>query len=204
MRHKDPKLMEKIRDFIDDYYADKKTSPSIGKIAAFVGCARSTIYRYLLDMSESGMIFYNGESVQTPIVADKLASAVIAPIVGAIRCGEANTEIERIEGYVNLPEMIFGHGNLYILRARGDSMIDVGIDDNDLVVLEKIHTACVGDVVVALDENQQNTLKTYAGVDAITGQAILRYENQTVYPEKEIRIKELVIQGVARKIIKSL
>ena len=105
---------------------------------------------------------------------------------------------------MKLPEMIFGRGDFYILRANGDSMVDEGIDEGDLVIVENVRTANVGDIVVALDENQQNTLKTYAGIDEASGQAILKYENQEKYPDLEIRVRELVIQGVARKVIKSL
>lgn len=204
MRYKDPKLMENIKAFVDDYYAEKRTSPSIGKIATAFGCARSTIYRYLLEMAQKGMIFYDGESIQTPQVVDRMAPCVTAPIVGAIRCGSPEVEFESIEGYVNLPEMIFGRGDFYILRANGDSMADVGIEEGDLVVVEKAHSASIGDIVVALDENQQNTLKTYAGVDEASGQAVLKYANQKVYPNAEIRVRELMIQGVARKVIKTL
>ena len=204
MRYKDPKLMEDIRHFVDEYYGERRTSPSIGKIAAAFGCARSTIYRYLLEMAQKGMIFYDGESIQTPQVVDRMAPCVTAPIVGSIRCGAPDVEFESIEGYVALPEMIFGRGDFYILRASGDSMVDEGIDEGDLVIVENVRTANVGDIVVALDENQQNTLKTYAGIDEASGQAILKYENQEKYPDLEIRVRELVIQGVARKVIKSL
>ena len=96
-----------------------------------------------------GTLFYDGESIQTPQVVDRMAPGVTAPIVGAIRCGSPDVEFESMEGYVNLPEMIFGRGDFYILRATGDSMIDVGIADSDLVVVEKIHSASVGDIVVA-------------------------------------------------------
>ena len=204
MRYKDPKLMEDIRHFVDEYYGERRTSPSIGKIAAALGCARSTIYRYLLEMAQKGMIFYDGESIQTPQVVDRMAPCITAPIVGTIRCGSPEVEFESIEGYVKLPEMIFGRGDFYILRANGDSMVDDGIDEGDLVIVENVRTANVGDIVVALDENQQNTLKTYAGIDEASGQAILKYENQEKYPDLEIRVRELVIQGVARKVIKSL
>ena len=204
MRHKNQKLMDDIVMFVEEYYAERRTSPSIGKIASALGCARSTIYRYLLEMAQKGMIFYDGESIQTPQVVDRMAPGVTAPIVGAIRCGSPEVEFESIEGYVNLPEMIFGRGDFYILRATGDSMVDAGIEDKDLVVVEKAFSASVGDIVVALDENQQNTLKTYGGTDSASGQAVLKYENQSKYPNAEIRVRELVIQGVARKVIKSL
>lgn len=204
MRSKDPKLMENILKFVEDYYEGKRTSPSIGKIATALKCAKSTIYRYLIEMDEKGLLSYDGESIQIPKITDRLSSGIQAPVVGAIRCGSPDVEFESIEGYVNLPEMIFGRGDFYILRATGDSMIDVGIADSDLVVVEKIHSASVGDIVVALDENHQNTLKTYSGIDVASGQAVLRYENQSRYPNAEIRVQELVIQGVARKVIKSL
>lgn len=83
-------------------------------------------------------------------------------------------------------------------------MVDVGIEDKDLVVIRKQETASVGDIVVALDEDSQNTLKTFDGIDEESGYAILRFENQRRYPNKEIRVRELVVQGVAKHVIKAL
>ena len=83
-------------------------------------------------------------------------------------------------------------------------MIDVGINENDLVLIKKQETADIGNIVVALDENNENTLKTFAGVDEESGCAILRYENKKSYPDKTIKVKKLVVQGVAKHIIKAL
>ena len=58
--------------------------------------------------------------------------------------------------------------------------------------------------MVALDENNENTLKIYGGVDRESGKVMLKYANEKVYPGKVILVNELVIQGVARNIIKSL
>lgn len=60
MKHKDPKLIEDIIKLVDDYYGERRTSPSIGKNAVAFGYARSTIYRYLLEMAQKGVIFYDG------------------------------------------------------------------------------------------------------------------------------------------------
>ena len=70
-----------------------------------------------------------------------------------------------IEEYVNLPTNLFGKGDFYILRAKGDSMEDAGISEGDLVVILKQPTAEVGDIVVALDDQNQNTLKRFGGFD---------------------------------------
>ena len=83
-------------------------------------------------------------------------------------------------------------------------MVDVGIEDKDLVVIRKQEGASVGDIVVALDEDNQNTLKTFAGIDDESGCAILKYENRRKYRNKEIRVRELVVQGVAKHVIKAL
>ena len=83
-------------------------------------------------------------------------------------------------------------------------MVDAGINEGDLVVIRKQETACVGDIVVALDENNENTLKKFAGIDKNSHCAILQYQNKKQYKNKEIRVKELVVQGVAKKVIKSL
>ena len=95
-------------------------------------------------------------------------------------------------------------GKFYILRAKGDSMVDAGIDEDDLLVIERNCPALEGDIVVALDEDNQNTLKRYAGYDEDSGYYILEYENEARYPGKAIKVRSFQVQGVARHVIKSL
>ena len=83
-------------------------------------------------------------------------------------------------------------------------MVDAGIEDGDLVVIKKQDTASVGDIVVALDEDSQNTLKTFDGIDEESGYAIIKYDNRRKYRNKVIRVRELVVQGVAKHVIKAL
>ena len=123
-------------------------------------------------------------------------------IVGSIPCGEAQIEDEYVEEYVNLPTALFGKGEFYILRAHGNSMEDAGIEENDMVIIRRQPNAEIGDIVVALDDENQNTLKRYAGFDE-NGNAILEYMNEDVYPGKRIIVKQLTVQGVAKHVIKS-
>lgn len=204
MRSKNPEVMKEICTYVNNYYRIRRTSPSANEIAKAVGIAKTTAYRYLVDMNARGMISYDGHAIETPQINRCTSGYFSAPIVGSIRCGDPETEDAYIEEYVSLPESIFGKGEFYILRASGDSMIDAGIEDKDLVVIKKQDTASVGDIVVALDEDNQNTLKTYAGIENESGNAILRYENQGKYQNKVIRVRELVVQGVAKHVIKAL
>ena len=204
MRSKSPELMKVICTYVSDHYRTWRTSPSVSEIAKAVGIAKTTAYRYLVDMNDRGMISYDGHTIETPQIDKCVTGYFSAPIVGSIHCGDPETEEEHVEEYVSLPESIFGSGEFYILRASGDSMVDVGIEDKDLVVIRKQESASVGDIVVALDEDNQNTLKTFAGIDDESGCAILKYENRRKYRNKEIRVRELVVQGVAKHVIKVL
>lgn len=204
MRSKNPELMKEICTYVSDYYHIRRFSPSVSDIAKAVGIAKTTAYRYLVDMNERGMISYDGHTIETPQIDKCVSGYFSAPIVGSIHCGDPETEEEHVEEYVSLPESIFGKGQFYILRASGDSMVDAGIEDGDLVVIKKQDTASVGDIVVALDEDSQNTLKTFDGIDEESGYAILKYENRRKYRNKVIRVRELVVQGVAKHVIKAL
>ena len=206
MRTKDANLMEKISSFIDQYYCDKHTTPSVNEIAIGVGISKATAYRYLVEMDERGMIEYDGASrtIVTKLISKFSPVSFSAPVVGAIPCGPLETEEENIQEYVSLPVSLFGQGEYYLLKADGDSMVDAGIDDGDLIVISKQDSARVGDIVVALDENHDNTLKAYVGNDEASGEAILRYCNQKKYPDREIRVRQLIVQGVARHVIKKL
>ena len=142
--------------------------------------------------------------MSAPQSAKMKTAYVSAPLVGSIRCGNPEDEEESIEEYVSLPVSMFGKGDFYILRAKGDSMVDAGIDEDDLLVIERNCPALEGDIVVALDEDNQNTLKRYAGYDKDSGYYILEYENEARYPGKTIKVRSFQVQGVARHVIKSL
>ena len=86
-------------------------------------------------------------------------------------------------------------------------MVDAGIEEDDLIVIERNCPAKIGDIVVALDPDNQNTLKRYAGFDKTERRYILKYENEAKYakyPGEEIKVKSFMVQGIARHVIKSL
>lgn len=206
MRVMSKETMTAIISFIDQYFCDKHATPSAGEIAVGVGIPRTTAYRYLVEMDSRGMIKYDGASrtIRTPLIDKFAPDSALCPLVGSIPCGSAQTEEENVREYISLPVSLFGKGQFYILEASGDSMVDAGIDNGDLVVIQKDCNAKVGDIVVALTEESENTLKVFGGVDQDTGKAILEYCNQEKYPDKVILVKQLITQGVAKHVIKAL
>lgn len=199
MRYKDPELMQRIRDFADDYYADERKFPSTTEIGKAVGVSRGTAYRYLVEMDERGLISYDGSEILTKKI-ERLRSTQIAEVyTGAIPCGTPESVEPMVDDYVSLPTSIFGSGEMYVLRTRGNSMIEVGIDEGDFVVVKKQRSAQIGDIVVAL-HNNENTLKTL-GFNKETNRYVLHPENRSM---KDIEVDDLIVQGVAKFVIKSL
>ena len=205
MRSKNPELMDQISRYIGDYFRQHHSTPTVREIAAAVNIAPATGYNYLVEMSRRGILSYeNGEITDLPKIEKTQTGYFSAPLVGSIRCGDPETQEEQVEMYVSLPEALFGKGEFYLLRAVGDSMIDEGIEDRDLVLIRKQSDCDVGDIVVALDQNGENTLKVYGGIDKRSKKAVLEYANENAYPGKRILVSKLVVQGVAKHVIKRL
>lgn len=202
MRQKDPELMNKILNHISGYYLKHQKTPSTRQIAEAVGIARGTAYKYLVAMDKKGMLEYtNGFIVATSLGKLEPEGEEVSAL-GKIACGEPTMEEENLLYKTSLPTAVFGKGPFYILYAKGDSMVDADIEEGDILVIRKNATPKVGDIIVALDEEQENTLKRYAGIDPESNKAILEYQNKAVYGDKRIYVNELVCQGVLSHVIK--
>lgn len=202
MRHKDPVLKQKILDFISDFYRSERRSPSFSEIGDQCGTSKVQAYRYVLEMHEEGLLEYDGQSIRTNVIEKcKSPAKVSAPLVGRVGCGDPTTEEENIEEYVNLPESIFGEGDFYLLHTYGDSMVDAGIEEGSLVVVDRTAKPKKNDIVVVLNEDNENTLKQYKGKRR--GKYIFAYMNEAEYPDETIELDSFVCQGVVRHLIKS-
>lgn len=204
MRPFNQTYLDDILKFVNKYYQENRVAPTIIQVSKGVGVPRSTTHRYLQELSKRGMLEYDRGILSAPQSAKMKTSYISAPLVGSIQCGSPEEEEELVEEYVSLPVSLFGKGEFYILRAKGDSMVDAGIEEDDLIVIERNCPAKIGDIVVALDPDNQNTLKRYAGFDKTERRYILKYENEAKYPEEEIKVKSFMVQGIARHVIKSL
>ena len=202
MKTRSKTKMEEIIRYVEQYYMTCAASPSTTKIAEEIGVSRGTAYKYLVEMAERGLIGYDGKTIMTSRMKHMNTDRLNVPIVGAVRCGSPEEEHEEINEYVSLPASLFGYGDYFILCAKGDSMNLAGIDDGDFIVVERRAEAKVGDIVASLDEDNCSTLKRL-GYDSIRGRYYLKAEssnpvNKNLYP------REIVIQGIARNIIKKI
>ena len=200
MRSKNISLMMSIKEFIESCFENDHRMPTVREIAKEMNISTSCSHRYLVEMAEKNMISYVNGKMSTDKIDKMNLQTNSAAVVGSIPCGTPDEREAYIEDYVPLPISIFGEGDLYILHAQGDSMIYAGISDGDLIVIKKQNHANIGDIVVALDDENRNTLKTLC-----YNEKMKRYY---LHPENnrydDIYVKDLVIQGIASHVIKQL
>ena len=200
MRRQDESKKSVILDFIDEYYNEYNEIPAVRTIAEGTGIALATVHRYLLSLKESGELEYNGrKSISTKRI-DLESRHASAPVLGYVRCGEGEEETEEVIEYIRLPESLVGTGEFFVLIAKGESMIDAGVNEGDYVVIRKQNTASDGDYVVALYEGLNN-LKELV-VD--NGRYILRSCNEDKETYPDIYPRDLKIQGVAVSVMHRL
>lgn len=192
-------IIDKIKDSIEEYFIREDISPSIREISNMIDVPKSTVQRYVTYMEEEGIITKTQRGIETKKTIKADNDSVRVPKVGSIPCGPLSEEEEHIEEYIKLPRVITGDGEFYLLTASGNSMIDAGIDDGDLVLIKLQNHAKYGDIVVALADGK-NTLKRYMPNEE-KRVIILHPENKEM---EDIVVKDIVIQGVATKIIKSI
>ena len=145
------------------------------------------------------MLSYDGKAIQTKAMTKSDYALTRVPVLGNVVCGSPEFSEEDFEEFVALPVALFGHGDFFILRTHGNSMIEAGIDEGDMVVVKKQNYADCGDMVVALIDNE-TTLKTYYP-EPEKKRIRLHPENRDM---KDIVVRECIIQGVAKHVIKKL
>lgn len=197
MRSKDKTLMAAIEKFVSDYTDSNGISPTMQEVADGVGSSKATVQRYIAQLCEDGILDYSGDRTMTSTKTK--AAAIRVPVLGTIACGIPKFAEENIEEYVRLPVALFGKGNFFILRAYGDSMIEAGIDNGDLVLIRQQNYADEGQIVVALMEDEATLKRFYP--EPKKHRIRLHPENSRM---NDIYVDNCEIQGVAVKVLKDL
>lgn len=197
MRSKDKTLMAAIENFVSDYTDSNGISPTMQEVADGVGSSKATVQRYIAQLCDDGILDYSGYRTMTSTKTK--AAAIRVPVLGTIACGIPKFAEENIEEYVRLPVALFGKGNFFILRAYGDSMIEAGIDNGDLVLIRQQNYADEGQIVVALMEDEATLKRFYP--EPKKHRIRLHPENSRM---DDIYVDNCEIQGVAVKVLKDL
>jgi repressor LexA len=174
--------------FIEKTVGDRGYPPSVREIGEAVGLASpSTVHSHLHTLQRLGYLRRDPTKPRAIEVTADTASGTTAerrptrhvPLVGDVAAGTGVLAQEQVEELVPLPADFCGDGELFMLRVRGDSMIDAGILDGDFVVARVQDTATKGDIVVAGIPGEEGTVKGFSKQD---GKVVLLPSNPALEP----------------------
>lgn len=185
---------KQVYDYICEAINREGFSPSVRDIQSHLGIkSTSTVHAYLARLEEKGYIQKENGKSRTLRIENLKGStqrSVKVPLLGKVTAGMPILAVENFEGYIDFPTMnrSYTYNDLFALKVRGESMIDAGILDGDIVVVKKEPTADNGQIVVALTEDGA-TVKTFFKEN---GHFRLQPENPTMEP---IIVDEVYILG---------
>ena len=178
--------------------------PSMSEMAEYLEVkSKNAVAKLISALEEGGYIQTNGKARGITVLnslADSLTKGLIrVPIVGSVQAGSPHMAEEFIEEWINLPQsLVKGRRDVFLLRVRGDSMINAGIHEGDLVIVRPTHEVKNNDIVVALLHDEA-TVKRFV---QIKNRAYLKAENpdyQNIYPKEEWMVQGKVV-GVIRNL----
>ena len=181
------KKQKLVLDFIKRYYAEHNYPPSIREVCDGVGLnSTATVFVHLKNLESKNYLkttnnkFRSIELLVDNEYIEKNEDIVKVPLLGKITAGNPILAIEQPDEYFDVPTaLIPKNGECFVLHVSGTSMINKGIYDNDYVIIKRQVSANNGDIVVAMTEDNEVTLKTfYKEKDHIR----LQPENDTMAP----------------------
>lgn len=172
-----------IYEYIKQHILDKGYPPSVREICDAVGLrSTSTVHGHLDRLQTKGLIRKDPTKPRAiELIKDSVIKKEIIdiPVVGKITAGQPILAVENIEDTFSIPlNFIKSNKELFILNVSGESMIEAGIFDGDMVILEKTDFAENGDIVAALIENEATLKRFFKEKDYIR----LQPENRTMEP----------------------
>jgi repressor LexA len=175
-----------VLEFIDAEIRERGYPPSVREIGEAVGLSSSsTVHAHLAALQDKGYLRRDPTKPRAiELVYESSSGQAIErrpvrhiPLVGNVAAGTGVLAHENIEESVPVPEDFTGAGQLFMVRVRGDSMVDAGILDGDYVVVRQQPDADPGEVVVAGIPGEEATVKTFL---RRRGKVVLRPENPTM------------------------
>lgn len=181
------KRQEDVLVYIKKYVVEHGFPPSTREIGAALGLSSpATVHTHLKKLEDAGCIrktnskFRTIEIVGDNEYAEKSEELVKVPLLGTVACGNPIEAIENPDDWFSIPaSLIPSRETVFTLKAKGESMINAGIFEGDIIIVQKQNVARNGDIVVAMTEENEVTLKTfYKEKDHIR----LQPENDTMAP----------------------
>lgn len=193
---------QEILTFVHRYTESHGYPPSVREIGRAMGLtSSSTVHSHLEALSRKGFLRRDPSKPRAlEILRDErapLPRTVSLPVIGQVTAGTPILAEQNIEDYVALPADLLNGSEAFVLKVRGDSMIDDGILDGDLLIVRRQPTASNGDIVVARLGEEATVKRFYREGERIR----LQPANQALQP---VYVRDVVIEGKAVGVLRRL
>lgn len=195
-------MQARILAYIEQEIRTRGYAPSVREIGEAVGLkSTSTVHGHLTRMEKKGLLHRDAMKPRAIGLSaafspfDENASLREIPVVGRVAAGTPILAEENIEETMTLPEEMVGSGELFILRVRGESMIQAGIMNDDYIVVHRQMNANNGEIVVAMIDDEATVKRFYKE----NGHIRLQPENDAMEP---IIVPEVMILGKVVSLIR--
>lgn len=171
---------KRILEFIRSEIETRGYPPSVREICAAVGLkSTSTVHSHLVSLEKQGLLRRDPTKPRAIEVLDNSVShGRTVPLVGKVTAGQPVLAVENIEDYLTLPTASLGSEGLFCLHVQGESMIDAGILDGDIIVVRQQSNAENGEIVVAMIDDEATVKRIYYEDDQVR----LQPENSHMEP----------------------
>lgn len=192
------KRQKQILDYLQGYLTTHGYAPTFDEIARQFGfSSKGTVYKHIRALQGKGLLRHEWNRTRSiELTADSRAQATL-PILGGVSAGKPIEAVQHAE-QLEVPGMFLRSGSHYVLRVKGDSMVDEHIRDGDLVVVQEKTDVANGETVVALIDEAEVTIKRFFRRN---GQVELRPANEqmesVLLDASRVRIQGVVV-GVIR------
>lgn len=196
------KRQKEILDFLEGFLAENGYAPSFEEIARHFGyTSLATVHEHLENLKQKGYIrkSYNASRSLELVPAGLTAAAVELPLLGTVAAGYPIEAVQETETIAVPEDFLARGGEHYVLRVRGDSMIDEQIRDGDYVIVNARKTASNGEMVVALVGGDSATVKKFYRE---TGGKIRLQPANVTMPPMFYREHEVMVQGIVIGVIR--
>lgn len=178
---------QQVLDYIKETVHDRGYPPSVREIGEAVGLSSpSSVHAQLNSLVDAGMIKKDPAKPRAIMILDESHSLAEdgartrdVPVLGRIAAGTPILAAEHVEDVMTLPTDLVGDGPVFLLEVKGDSMVDAGIHEGDLVCVRRQPDALDGEIVAALIDDEEATVKRLRREQ---GKVILESENPRYSP----------------------
>jgi repressor LexA len=196
------KRQQEIFEFVKRYVGEHGYPPTVRDIGKAIGLtSSSTVHAHLANLEKLGLLKRDPTKPRAlEVLVDKARSAVSPgglPLVGQVAAGSPVLADENIEEYVPVPGIAGGDEGEFVLKVKGDSMVNAGILEGDHVIVRKQDTAKNGEIVVALVGDEATVKRFFREPEHVR----LQPENDTMEPifTREVKLLGRVV-GVCRRV----